>query len=90
MRIGLYLTLAIIVFINFNSAVYAKSEINTNSYSKLQTIINTIKSKLIEEESDLYDNNIPTWYPGFLIIQLIKGIFALILVLLILFDLIEP
>ena len=30
------------------------------------------------------------WYPGFLIVQLIKGCVALILILLILLDIIEP
>jgi len=34
--------------------------------------------------------NATDWYPGFLIVQLIKGVVAFILVLLILFDLIEP
>ncbi len=35
-------------------------------------------------------SDISDWYPGFLIVQLIKGVVALILVLLILLDLIEP
>ncbi len=35
-------------------------------------------------------NDATDWYPGFLIVQLIKGVAAFILVLLILLDLIEP
>ena len=36
------------------------------------------------------ENPLTNWFPGFLIVQLIKGVIAFILVLLILFDIIEP
>jgi|GEM_PF-6225789 len=34
--------------------------------------------------------DISDWFPGFLLVQLLKGVLALIMVLLILFDLIDP
>ncbi len=50
------------------------------------------KREEIEKKIDeiTKENKESKWFPGFIIFQLIKGAVALVLVLLILFDLIEP
>ena len=46
-----------------------------------------ISSELLEKIEESKDAK---WYPGFIIVQLIKGAIALVIILLILLDIIEP
>ena len=65
------------------------------STAKMQKteIKNSILSKYLDEETieKITENSEePKWYPGWFIVQLLKGAAALILVLLILLNLVEP
>ena len=65
------------------------------STAKVQrpTFESSLLSKYLDEETieQIKENSEePKWYPGWFIVQLLKGAAALILVLLILLDLVEP
>ena len=69
----------------FFSTVLILSMFTNVSASKCVTEeLNEKIQKIIEEKEE------SKWFPGFMIVQLIKGAIALVLVLLVLFDLIEP
>lgn len=83
-------TISIVLMLGFSGISTAKSTLSNISNQKI--FENTITQ--IEENNlllNFLDNDdLPTWYPGWLIVQILKGIIALILTLLILLDLIEP
>ena len=87
-----FISSLLIVFSFFPSVV---SGSNTNN--KIKSSLTKILSRQIDEEElnkiieELNENDSENkWYPGFLIVQLIKGIAAFILVILILLDIIDP
>ncbi len=55
---------------------------------KYEKINNEDESKILETAKE--ENTKTKWFPGFILVQLLKGVFALILTLLILLDLAEP
>ncbi len=56
-----------------------------NSKDKVQ---NQIKLDLLESIKEKNTNT--KWFPGFMLVQLVKGVLAFFLVLLILLDIVEP
>lgn len=61
--------------------------VQTENSEKKMFILNIIKHF---KETKTKDIETTDWFPGFIIVQIIKGIIAFIVVLLILFDLIDP
>lgn len=69
------------------------ADITNNSSIELNNILEKYRNTDLNEFRLPFLSylSMPTgWFPGFLIVQLIKGIIALIIILLILFDIIEP
>lgn len=77
-----------LTLISFQSVVYAESLNKTEVSSQLKRPISQSEFEFDSYKFD--DQTRPSWFPGFLIVQLIKGVTAFIIVLLILFDIIEP
>lgn len=75
-----------IILVSFQGALSAES-LQQSSY----VLKNDLSEFSIFDISNSEINEyMPLWYPGFLLVQLVKGVMAFIIVLLILFDLIEP
>lgn len=72
--IGTIFTICILIFISFYSAA-AKKTINLKEEDRI--------------EKDIKEDFTQKWYPGFMIVQFIKGGIAFILILMILFKLIN-
>jgi len=75
-----------VILVSFQGALSAES-LQQSSY----VLKNDLSEFSIFDISNSEINEyMPLWYPGFLLVQLVKGVMAFIIVLLILFDLIEP
>jgi len=79
-----------LLFLSLQGVVYADSIDYTDMFSEYERLITESDSDFIEDTINSFNLEQPLWYPGFLIVQLIKGVLAFIIVLLILFDIIEP
>jgi len=79
MKTGIILTLgaALILILASCSSVVGTNEKNNE---KIDEILESFEENKLNSK----------WFPGFFIVQLIKGIMALILTILILLDMIEP
>ena len=75
---GCILASVLMITISLNPVVGAKT-------SKVNNLLDQIQSYISND-----DETKPTWFPGFLIVQLIKGVLAFFIILLMLLDLIEP
>jgi len=77
-----------LLFLSLQCMVYADSINHTDLFSGYKRLISQADSETIQDTVNILD--LPVWFPGFLIVQLIKGVIAFVIVLLILFDIIEP
>lgn len=79
----------LLVFASFSSVACAQNITaeaqETNDKDKTPT---QIKLDLLESIKEKNTNE--KWFPGFMLVQLVKGVLAFFLVLLILLDIIEP
>lgn len=87
-RIIIVFSIIFLTLVSFQSVVYAESLNKTEVSSQLKRPI--LQSYFKFDSYKLDDQTHPLWFPGFLIVQLIKGVMAFIIILLILFDIIEP
>ena len=91
MKIHRKITIGIVIFslilIFFQGAVSSES-LQKSTFSSIMDHI--IFSDIANEKHFDLNGMLPQWYPGFLLVQLVRGVIAFIVVLLILFDLIEP
>jgi len=80
------LVIIVLIFVSFQSVVSAESlKQSSNIYKREVSESSIFNSYNLE-----IDEHISLWYPGFLLVQLVKGVMAFIIVLLILLDIIEP
>jgi hypothetical protein len=80
------LVIITIISVSFQGALSAESLQQSSYVSKHE-----LSEFSIFDISNIEINeHMPLWYPGFLLVQLVRGVIAFIIVLLILFDLIEP
>lgn len=87
-RITIGIVILSLLFLGFQSVVYAE----TTSYPTVLTKVEQQLSKTdtLNKYTTLFSQEDSSWYPGFLIVQLIRGVLAFFVVILILLDLIEP
>jgi len=88
-RLTILMILINILFLSFQTTVQAKST-DHSTILDLQNSISKLNRNSIDKCTEDFSQEDPTWYPGFLIVQLVKGILAFVVILLILFDIIEP
>jgi len=86
-RLTIGLIIGCLLFLGLQNIVYAEP-INNELLSHFKSLISQSDREL--NQYDQYNQSEPVWFPGFLIVQLIKGIIAFILIILILLDVIEP
>ncbi|MFO8077807.1 MAG: hypothetical protein R6U21_04120 [Thermoplasmatota archaeon] len=79
-----------LLFLSLQSVISANSVDNTVSVSQIQNMLSQSDMDFLQNALDTDDLQEPLWYPGFLIVQLIKGVMAFFIILLILLDIIEP
>lgn len=85
-RLAMGIVIGCLFFLSLQSVVYADSITNNELLSQLKNLISQSGIEL----NQFNNQEKPLWFPGFLIVQLIKGIIAFILIILILLDVIEP
>ncbi len=88
-RFAISMVICSFLLLSLQGTAYAKSMNHPTTASQLQNITSTSGIDAIRHFSAIFNRELPTWFPGFLLVQLIKGVIAFILVLLILFDIIE-
>jgi hypothetical protein len=89
-RLTIGLIISTLLFLSCQSMVYAESIQQLTIPTKLQNIISELNLDLTQDTFETQNLELPTWFPGFLIVQLIKGIIAFFVVLMVLFGIIEP
>lgn len=89
-RLTIGLIISSLLFLSFQGMAYAESIEQLKIPTKLQNIISESNSELSQDSFEIQNSELSTWFPGFLIVQLIKGIIAFFVVLLVLFGIIEP
>ena len=89
-RLTIVLIIGSLFFLSFQGMAYAESIEQLKIPTKLQNIISELNLELSQHSFKIQNSELSTWFPGFLIVQLIKGIIAFFVVLLVLFGIIEP
>lgn len=87
-RVTTGLVIFSLFFLCLQAIVYAESTSHLTQFSKIQQQL--LKTDSQNDWRTLFSEEHPSWYPGFLIVQIIKGVIAFILIILILLDIIEP
>ena len=87
-RLAMGIVIGCLFFLSLQSVVYADSITNNELLSQLKNQISQLDKEINQVDRD--NQKQPLWFPGFLIVQIIKGIIAFILIILILLDVIEP
>jgi len=78
----------ILIFASFSSIASAQA---TQLITRNKAISDILFQKTGITDDELEEKTSESqWFPGFLLVQIVKGIAALILILLILFDIIDP
>ncbi len=89
-RICVFAISVFLILLGMQSVVYADSINKSNQLFQFPAI--SSESDEVFSFDFMVGNELEqsSWYPGFLIVQLLKGIMAFFMILLILFDIIEP
>lgn len=82
------ISISCLFLVSLQSVVHGDSLNKIEALSQFENLMSQSNFELNDFSGN--DQEHPLWFPGFLIVQLLKGVMAFILVLLILFDIIEP